>query len=381
MDFIEKQIELHPDLSSDYEGLGAFFIRKLWHQLSVALETFLKNKNNHRGNNIIELYNNFITKFEARLSQVRLVQLLSMIAHSLKDPLKAIEFINSTCPNDKTRERLGPEASFCLDMDIIIFKLQLGQSDDVKGLLNTAKELLSTLNSTETIVFSKFYKSTSEYHKLVGPAQDFYKSSLMFLAYTPIEGLNDEEKYILATDMCLASIVGANIFNFGEVIATPILSSLKDTPNSWLRDLVIALNRGDVDEFNSIVDTYREQYFAQQALAGNHEENKKKIVLLCLMNIAFERPSHERTIDFSDISTRTRTPLEQVEWVLMRAMSLGLIKGTIDEVDQNINITWVQPRVLDMDQLGLVGNQIDDWVVKVKESLLIVEEQTLELLA
>lgn len=37
----------------------------------------------------------------------------------------------------------------------------------------------------------------------------------------------------------------------------------------------------------------------------------------------------------------------------MKALSLGLVKGTVDEVEQRIHLTWVQPRVLDIDQVGL----------------------------
>ena len=40
-----------------------------------------------------------------------------------------------------------------------------------------------------------------------------------------------------------------------------------------------------------------------------------------------------------------------MEWVLMRAMSLGIIKGLIDEVEENVSITWIQPRVLDKNQI------------------------------
>lgn len=51
----------------------------------------------------------------------------------------------------------------------------------------------------------------------------------------------------------------------------------------------------------------------------------------------------------------------QVDWVLMRAMSLGLIRGSIDEVDQTVNVTWIQPRVLDKGSIQLLCSQLDDW--------------------
>lgn len=48
----------------------------------------------------------------------------------------------------------------------------------------------------------------------------------------------------------------------------------------------------------------------------------------------------------------------------MRAMSLGLIKGVIDEVDAIVNITWVQPRVLDKAQISMLSEQLNGWTEK-----------------
>lgn len=51
----------------------------------------------------------------------------------------------------------------------------------------------------------------------------------------------------------------------------------------------------------------------------------------------------------------------QVEWVLMRAMSLGLIKGIIDETEEFVQVSWVRPRVLDCQQLELLRGQLESW--------------------
>ena len=45
----------------------------------------------------------------------------------------------------------------------------------------------------------------------------------------------------------------------------------------------------------------------------------------------------------------------------MRAMSLGLIKGTINEMSKEANISWVQPRHMDLDQIRSIEKQFDLW--------------------
>ena len=45
----------------------------------------------------------------------------------------------------------------------------------------------------------------------------------------------------------------------------------------------------------------------------------------------------------------------------MRAMSLGLIKGKINEVARTARITFVKPRVLDNVQIGVLKSRVDSW--------------------
>ena len=148
---------------------------------------------------------------------------------------------------------------------------------------------------------------------MVGPPNEFYNAALMFLSYTSVEDMLPDDRYTLAVDMALASITGETIYNFGEVLATPILSSLKNTPSEWLLHIVEAMNTGNVELFHRVVNEYKTQYFAQPVLNNTHETVvKQKIVLLSIVNIAFERHSHDRVIKFEDIAVRAGIAVEQV---------------------------------------------------------------------
>jgi len=59
--------------------------------------------------------------------------------------------------------------------------------------------------------------------------------------------------------------------------------------------------------------------------------------------------------------------------LVMRAFSLGLIRGTIDEVDQLVTVSWVQPHILNMDQIQNMSVRLGTWCEKVKGSLVVME--------
>lgn len=61
------------------------------------------------------------------------------------------------------------------------------------------------------------------------------------------------------------------------------------------------------------------------------------------------RQAHDSGLPAARISPQ---PLStQVELLVMKALSVGLVRGSIDEVDERVHMTWVQPRVLDLQQV------------------------------
>lgn len=68
--------------------------------------------------------------------------------------------------------------------------------------------------------------------------------------------------------------------------------------------------------------------------------------------MTFKRPSTDRQLTFEEIAAETRLPVNEVELLVMKALAQGLVKGAIDQVDGRVHMTWVQPRVLDKQQVG-----------------------------
>jgi 26S proteasome regulatory subunit N9 len=58
-----------------------------------------------------------------------------------------------------------------------------------------------------------------------------------------------------------------------------------------------------------------------------------------------------------------------------------LIEGIIDEVDGTVHVSWVQPRVLGIEQVKALRDRLDTWVGKVHTTLLSVEAETPDLVS
>ena len=64
---------------------------------------------------------------------------------------------------------------------------------------------------------------------------------------------------------------------------------------------------------------------------------------------------------FHTISTETNVKEEEIEILIMKALSLGLLKGSIDQVGEVARINWVQPKVLDLEQAGGMRERLREW--------------------
>eukprot|EP00947_MAST-08B_sp_MAST-8B-sp1_P006652 g6652.t1 len=375
---LEELLLQDADLSAKYAEMGELSQKKLWHQLTDKLLAFCEDASNRRGDNLIKLYQGFIKPVEAKLNPLRLARCVSMVTqqfyptrpYAAAEISAAMEFVKSFADR---RAELGEAAFLLYHLELVQLRIYAGEADVVKVHLEEAKEVLDRLISAEPVLSSKYYGVAAEFYRHQGPASEYYKSALMFLAFTPVETLPEGDRLALARDISLAALVGEGVYNFGEILKNPILGDLGGAGLQWLQDLLQAFNRGDIDAFNSIVAANQEAIEAQQALAASMPTLKQKITLLCVMELVFKRPPHDRVIAFADIAAATKLPGEQVEWLLMKAFSDGLVRGTIDEVAQSVDVSWVQPRVLEPVQIETMLSKVTSWKDRVGETMKFVE--------
>lgn len=394
LEHLESMSTLHPDLSEQYQNLVELYQRKLWHQLTISTLEFVSTpattlRTTAEGtNSYLALFDRVILPIDKKLNQLTLARIASAVAFSLlddppyKDGVAARAILENLL---EKRDRLGPAAALHAEARLGLLGLTVlargGESlaaepsvrvlEATKASIDGGRPVLAELADRESeaaVVHSAFYETAMTYRKAVGPPEAYYREAIQYVAYTSLSDLSRDERYNLATDLSLAALTGEGVFNFGEVVTAPALQCLEGTDLYYLVELLSAGARGDVLGFQRVADTHSAAIRMQPSLVSRADAVKEKITLLALVNMIFERPSLERTLSFEDIAERVVVPLDQVEWVIMRALSLKLIKGTMDQVEQTVDVTWVMPRVLDNKQMSELATRFGEWAVKVSKT-------------
>ena len=160
-----------------------------------------------------------------------------------------------------------------------------------------------------------------------------------------------------------------------------MLQSLQGTAAQWLVEMLHAFNNGGIQAFEEVSKTHGAAIQAEPALVANSQRLREKIRIFALMQLVRDMPAHSRTLSFADIAAHTALPEDEVELLLMRGLSLGLIKGSIDQVEASVRVTWVQPRVMDPVALGRQMGKLKDWMDKVQRTSVFLANETPEILA
>lgn len=234
--------------------------------------------------------------------------------------------------------------------------LQLRDAESARRDLDKAEKILDSFDSVETKVHAAFYGVNADYYKAQMDFAQYYRNALLYLACIDLNSISEVERTRRAYDLGLAALVSDSIYNFGELLQHPILSALTGE-HAWLRGLLLAFNRGDLAAYDAL-----SEHIDDHPLLSDHDDDiRQKIYLAALTESVFRRPPHQRAMSFGTISADTKVRKPEIEHLVMKALSLGLVRGTIDEVDEVVNFTWVQPRVLDMGQIASMNARLGEW--------------------
>lgn len=346
------RLEADPELTPIFYTMEDLWERKLWHQLTSVIREFYGDPKSEPIR--LRFFTQFISIFQSKINQLSLVTFgLAAITNS-RDSGEALAFLTKLADKVDTPET--GDAHIFAQIEIARVNLQLNDVDNAKTLLDAASNNLEKYESVD-LINAAYYSVWSEYYKKKADFTAFYRNALLYLACINLEDIPEARKQQLAYELGIAALLGDQIYNFGELLLHPILESLKNSQYQWLVDLLYALNNGNIKEFEKSLNNFSKAPLLQNSLPFL----RQKICLTALCEAVFSKPTSDRTLSFEYIAKETHLISDEVEHLVMKALSLGLIKGSIDEVEQKVTITWLQPRVLSVEHIESMRNRLDQW--------------------
>jgi len=422
--YIEQLIVEFPDSADDLRKCKDVYQKKLWHQLTDSLEHVILTSKCKI--DFIRFEAKFIRDFRKYMNTLRYGSLVIQIAQrsyqqKIINEIQGIAFLEQALTLIEDDEKKSKEQQHFDDKKIdntqtkLLIKTQVAlfelnrtveaSDDDKKDEKKTgdeeyneeedeyantpfkiAKKKLDEIEvemeesvracppliySRYHYVCSKLWQSQSEKNELpsdISWTAMFYKHAMSYLGYTALNQVDNITQW--ANDIALAALVAPDFYNFGELSLHPIMKSLEGTENEWVLEIVKAYIEADMNAYNVVMDKYSEK------IKSNHVLNTakpgdiliQKIRLLALVRLAFKKESFERIISFKQIQEYTKCEENNVEYLIIKAMSLNLIKGVCDEIDQTVNVTWVKPAILDNKQIGALQEKVELWIKKIEQT-------------
>ncbi|KAL7424211.1 26S proteasome regulatory subunit [Cryptotrichosporon argae] len=379
--YLEHAEAAAPDeLRPLWTKIRAAYEKKLWHNLTVALIEFVFQPGT--GPYQIELFERFVTTIEKNVNALKLVEIARRVGREYTEPELTLNFLQSVhsrlaspylvpatadTPEISAAPRPASEA-YALSLSSIAYaQLLLGDLAATKKSIDACERLLAEQDGIEPVVSAGLYGVASDYFKVKAEYAPYYKNALLYLACVDVEReLEQGDAQARAHDLCIAALLGDTIYNFGELLQHPILQKLVGTEHEWIKDLIAAFNAGEIGRFESLANHFPAEPILQESFGFL----RQKICLMALIQTAFARPrdGSTRLMTFQQIGEATRLPVHEVEHLIMKALSLGVIRGSLDQPAATVDISWVQPRVLERAQLDVLAAQFAHWADAVGET-------------
>ncbi|GAX78843.1 hypothetical protein CEUSTIGMA_g6281.t1 [Chlamydomonas eustigma] len=378
LDYLEELQTSEPDLASDIAELASWYQRKLWHQLTMKLESCFNSAGFNKGCLPVDLFQSFISDFAHKINLLKLAHFAVHASKYCSSPTSSIELLNATkvkLEEMKVAHRAA-EPTLFLNMHIAQYNIETGDLPEAKALVEAGKETLERLSDVDPSVSAAVHFVASLYYKGISNYSEFYRSTLMYLSFVSSDSLPEDFKIRMAVDVSLAALLGEGIYSFGQLLQHPLAAALDNGPHKWLHDMLKVFNEGNLHEYDQLCSRHAAQLNAQPALVAHERRLREKITLMSVVEMVLSLPAEERRISFAEMGSRTKLDTDGVEFLLMKALSLHLVEGSVDQVEGIVHVSWVQPRILTKPQIHGVKDRLDSWISKVASAAVTLENES-----
>ncbi|KII62832.1 26S proteasome non-ATPase regulatory subunit 13 [Thelohanellus kitauei] len=343
------------------DKIKEYFAQRLYYELSEFVMQFLLDVESEM-HNYRQFYDIFVLDFSKRINPVSLARIAIMIAVQIKknNVDEAIEFMTMNLG----RAPLADDKFSSNLCRVYLAKLRLYKGQIVPAhdtLMNMRQEIDSFNNLTLLHLF--FYDAILYYHYLKNDYYAYNSDVLKYFGATAkIEVKIDDDGVNKPLFCVISTLMSPYATNVEEVLyQSQVRALISEQQYCWFDQLLKAVLHGDVSGLAEIMPHIE----SHEILSKSVTLVREKTVLMNILNVAFNCIVSGTKMTFSLISESSGIPIDSVENFLIRAFSLNIIEGSIDQVNQVVNLTWVKPKFITESRLPCLQDQIATWDRKI----------------
>lgn len=363
MEKLQGIIQSNPTLLEPiFTEANTYLSTKRWYELGQKIQEILTIPV-LRGKYLF-IFDNFVRLFFEALDPFQRAKIILSVSEEL-DIQNCLQFLKQSL--EKYFEKI-PEPATLIKLRIVFCHTQLGEFETALNQLIQIEDTIT--EKTDLYVRSQFHRTQADLDKARGDFDSYYEHALYYLSTA-----KDNSNQVIAYDLCMSALFSISVCSFGELASHKILDSLVGTPNEWLRNLILLLNKGEPSSIPEFNEKFMPIIAANETFNQFKVPIQQKIALSVFLQLIFARPFESRIFSFEEISRECHVPLDRVEILVMKALSTELIRGEIDEVDQKLTVTWCKPKALDLQRLKHLKFEIDRWCDKVHNQMFALSQR------
>lgn len=140
-----------------------------------------------------------------------------------------------------------------------------------------------------------------------------------------------------------------------------------------------SLGRGQIQAFEQACNKHSDMVARFPAILREMTYLNQKVKIIAFLEMVFLCGKDERNISFAQIAESCLIDVGDVEFLVMKAMSLELVRGHIDQVAETVQVDWILPRYLNKDHLQVLTNRMREWEHKMEGVIMMLETKADEL--
>ena len=373
---ISSLSQKHPVLKSLFDEIDSNLNQHLWYQLSENIIVLSQNPEMQQGKDLIEFYNGVVFFIEPTLNAMKYLEYVQNMIQNYKDNIaEALTFLENI--ENKHKDFKGEEKIFIKIIKGFCY-LDLNKMFELEEIVKSTKVDFSGKYEIEPSLYAQYYKLSTLFYEKKKDYDNFYDNAFQYLAYETT--ISDQEKLDLCYKMCSAMLIGEKLYNFEELIEKDFFKLMKGSKYDWISNLILSFNSAKVDQFLSMIDQNKKNIEENEILRGKSDLLPIKIRIAALLELIFQKNKNDRILTFEEICKVCMTEEDKIEYISMKALSHGLIKGYIDQADRKLFVNWVQPKYLGKEKIGILKDRMTAWIEKAQKVLGDLQENGASLL-